>query len=395
MTFNPSPRREDWYKFGGGKFRLEPTHLLDTNGDARNRGFVLKFEAEGYAPVLSRVIRADEGEVQLDVSLVPAQTVQVTVLNPNGRAAMDAEIGLVRPGIGIQITRERHLSIMLGTGLVRPDAQGVFALEPDASIKQVIAINSRGFAAAVPAALSREPVLQLQPFGRVEGQWLVENQPAAGREVTLGMASPDGGGYVLDCSTTTDNEGRFAIPQVPAGKYQLMWNARGENGVSTTKSVAEVEVRPGETSPVTFGGYVVSVRLRWPADLVPGKSTRVGVVIHTPGPEPPAAIFQDPQALAQWVQSPETRALANSVRQYEFVERADGVWTAEGVQAGVSYLVEARAGDGAATNGAPPIAYGRMSVTVPAEPVAGSIDAGELVLQRIKSAPVRVRVDAQ
>ena len=180
---------------------------------------MLKFEAEGYAPALSRVIRADEGEVRLDVALVPAPTVQVTVLNPNGRPATDAEVGLVRPGLSLQITRERHLSIMLGTGLLRPDAQGVFALEPDDSIKQVIAINSWGFAAATPADLSRSPVLQLQPFGRVEGQWLVANQPAAGREVALGMTWSDGGGYVLDCQTTTDSEGRFAMPQVPAGKY--------------------------------------------------------------------------------------------------------------------------------------------------------------------------------
>ena len=264
--FSPSASSEDWFKFGGGKFRLEPGSFLRRYPDAGRLGFLLKFEAEGYAPVLSRVIQADEREVRLDVSLVPAPTIQVTVLNPNGRPATDAEVGLVRPGWSIQITRERHLSLMQGIGLLRPDAQGVFALEPDDSIKRVIAINPWGFAAATPAALAREPVLQLQPFGRVEGQWLVANQPAAGREVTLGVTAIDGGGYSLDCSTTTDSAGRFAIPQVPAGKYQLMWNARREEGGYTSKTVAEVEVRPGETSTVTFGGYVVTVRLRWPAD---------------------------------------------------------------------------------------------------------------------------------
>jgi RNA polymerase sigma factor (sigma-70 family) len=160
-VFSASPRNEDWFKFGGGKYRVDPAHLLATNGDAKRSGFVLRFEAEGYAPLLSRVIQADEGPVQLDVALVPAQTVQVTVLNPNDQPATDAEIGLVRSGMGIQITRERHLTVMDGTGLLRPDAQGMFALEPDNSIKQVIAINSWGFAAVSPAALAREPVLRI------------------------------------------------------------------------------------------------------------------------------------------------------------------------------------------------------------------------------------------
>jgi hypothetical protein len=393
-AFAPSPSSEDWLKLGGGKFRLAPGHFLDRNGDAKTGGFVLKFEADGYAPVLSRVIRADEGEVQLEVALVPAETVRVTVLNLNGRPALDAEIGLVRPGLGIQVTRERHLSVMRATGLLQADGQGAFSLPPDGSIGQVIAINPHGFAAATPAALAREPILRLQPFGGVEGRWLVGDHPAAGRELVLGMAGTDGGGYTLDCSTTTDSEGRFIIPQVPAGKYQLMWNAalgpgwKGLEGKSLTlsKPVADVEVRPGETSPVTFGGYVVTVRLRWPADYAPSKSTRVGVSMHRPVPEPPAAIIQDPQALAQWTMSSGVQAKLQAVLRADFVEGAGGSWTAEGVQAGASYLLEVMGQAEAATNGSLPVVYGRMPVTIPAEPSNGQFDAGELVLQGVNSA---------
>src|ERR1019366_3387529 len=79
------------------------------------------------------------------------------------------------------------------------------------------------------------------------------------------------------------------------------------------------------------------------------------------------------------------------VRGYELVEGADGVWTADGVQAGTTYALESRAMDVAATNGLSPfIAYGQTSVTMPAEPSTGQIDAGELVLQRAKPSAVRV-----
>ncbi len=382
-TFAPSRSSEDWFKFGGGKFRLELGHFLGMY--AKRFGVMLKFEADGYAPSLSRVIGPDEGEVQLNVALVPARAIQVTVLNPNGRRAAGAEVGLVRPGLTLQITRERHLSVMLGSGVLAADPEGAFALPPDDSIKEVIAINSQGFAAASPAELAREPILQLQPFGRVEGRWLVGNQPAAGREVTLAMARPYAGGYVLDCSATTDSGGRFAIPQVPAGEYSVH-SVPQAGGSHISRQLADVEVRPGETSTVTCGGYLVKVRVRWPKDLSPSNGTQVEVVMETPGPAVPESIRNTPEAVAQWLQSPEVQSKMQSVRRYEFSEAAGGCWTAEGVQAGASYILRALVGqDRAATNGAvPPIAGGQIPVNIPAEPTTGEIDAGEVVLRAVK-----------
>jgi hypothetical protein len=206
-----------------------------------------------------------------------------------------------------------------------------------------------------------------------------------GTTASLGL---DGNAF----SATTDVQGHFVFPQVPPGKFRLTWPVPEGNGVTTMKPVAETTVRPGETATVMIGeGYIVSLRLRWPDDLALAKSTRTGVFMHTPGPEPPALIMHDPQALAQWAQSPEIQARMHDVRGYELVEGADGVWTADGVQAGTTYALESRAMDVAATNGLSPfIAYGQTSVTIPAEPSTGQIDAGELVLQRAKPSAVRV-----
>ena len=385
VVFEPSPSSEDWLKFGGGKFRLDQGHFLTHYGDLKTRGFMLKFEADGYAPSMSRVIQVDEGEVRLDVALAPAETIKVTVLGSNGRPAQDAEIALGQSGQEIKVTRDRHLSLgtMRPAGLLRTDSTGAFALPPDDSIKQVVAINSDGYAATSPVVLSRERTLQLLPFGRVEGQWLVNHQPAAGRELELAMVWQDDSRVRLDASTTTDSEGRFAIPQVPPGKYRLLWNGRQEDNSNAYRPVAEVEVRPGETSTVTFGGYVVSVRLRWPADLTPVETTRIHVGLHTPNPEPPKTIIHDSQALAQWYQLPETQAKLRDLRGYEFVEGADGNWTGEAVPAGATYTLEAMAMNETATNGLPPFSvYGRSSVTLPAQPPTGQFDAGELVLRR-------------
>jgi len=92
--------------------------------------------------------------------------------------------------------------------------------------------------------------------------------------------------------------------------------------------------------------------------------------------------------------SPEIQAQLRNVRGYEIVEGADGSWTAEAVQAGATYVLEAVAGEGAATNGSSAIiAYGQTSVTLPSEPSTGQFDAGELVLRRAKqsAAPAGAR----
>lgn len=397
-SFSPSPMSEDWFKFGNGKFQLPVTTFLQHNGDVKRRGFMIKFEADGYAPCVSRLIRCEEGNVQLDAALLPAKSVKVTVLNPNGRPAANAEVGLLEEGTSLTLSAG-HLRAESGGGLLQTDSEGAFQLAPDEAIQRVVALNPQGFATASPSALAGEPTIQLQPFGRLEGRWLERNQPASQKKLAL-LYELQGTGARLfldgkTFSAMTDDQGHFVFPQVPPGTFRLTRPVPEGNGVTTMEPVADAIVRPGETTTVAIGeGYIVSLRLRWPADLAPSKSTRTGVFLHTPGPEPPTAIMHDPQALAQWAQTPDIQAKLRDVRGYEFVEGTDGSWTADAVPSGTTYRLEARAMDETATNGLPPfIAYGQMTVTLPAEPPTGQFDAGELILQRARqsAAPAGAR----
>ncbi len=368
-------------RFGGGRFRVDlggrvrwlrwagrPKNGLDT--------IMLRFEAEGYAPALSRVIRADEGAVQLEITLVPAASVKVTVLNPDGQPAANAEVGLrtmLFPWF--EIIESYHFR--KASSELETDSRGVFSLPPDDSLTQVAAINANGVAIASVGELRRRPVLRLQPFGRLEGRWAVGNQPVSGRKVNLsasvldkaplGLVGPGGGGAGVGWSATTDAQGRFSISRLPAQKYQL-WSDEGwQSGRSV--HLAEVEVRPGETSTLVLGGYLVSLRLRGPeGGPVPRKNTQV----FMQGPQPRPG--------EQW-----TDALRKDHVSYDFVEGADGRWTAEGVRAGTYYRLVARVLAEPATNRSPVIiASEGRSLAVPAEPPWGILDAGELVLRRVK-----------
>ena len=60
-----------WPIFTGGTFR----HSMEEPvvGGTINRGYIFRFEAEGHAPLVTRVYRPDEGEVRLEVKLRKAE----------------------------------------------------------------------------------------------------------------------------------------------------------------------------------------------------------------------------------------------------------------------------------------------------------------------------------
>src|SRR3569833_414016 len=59
------------HDFANGTYRQQFTEAVIQGID--NPGYGIKITADGYAPFVSRIIGANEGNVQLDVKLHPAQ----------------------------------------------------------------------------------------------------------------------------------------------------------------------------------------------------------------------------------------------------------------------------------------------------------------------------------
>ena len=97
VTGRPEPQGPYWSTIGrfqmsfeGGSFRHAYNEAVVC--ECTNSGYLLKFEAEGYAPFTSRFIAPDERLVQLEVTLQPASTRELLVLNPNGTPAAWADV---------------------------------------------------------------------------------------------------------------------------------------------------------------------------------------------------------------------------------------------------------------------------------------------------------------
>jgi RNA polymerase sigma factor (sigma-70 family) len=248
-----------WLSFEGGKFHHG--YEESASGGTVDPAFVFKFEADGYAPFISRVVKAAEGEVRFDVTLRPALATQVTVLLPEGRPASGADVGLVSQGARLNLVPGGFSrdDVHSGGSLLLTDSQGRFSLAPHESITQVIAANAQGVAEASPGALAADPTLILQPWGRLEGTHLSGGVGVANSELlflygqgVLDTVSCDSAAFRVK----TDREGRFAFSKVPPGKHRLVRAMTEKNsGTSSPSSdnpLTEVIIRPGQTTVVTI-----------------------------------------------------------------------------------------------------------------------------------------------
>jgi RNA polymerase sigma factor (sigma-70 family) len=378
-----------WVTFSGGKFK----HVLEEPAlyGEQNPGYMLKIEAEDYAPFISRTIAADEGNVQLDISMHRATTRQISVVYSDGSAAVNTDIGLVVPGSHLQLMPggfSRQYSDA-GTTLLRTDTDGHIRLPGDPAISRVIAANPSGYAETTLAALAENPVLVLQPWGRLEGTYLSSGQPATNRDLLLQFTDHDEAVGVsfdfMSFKVTTDAEGHFVFPQSPPGKLKLIHLAHvPPNGFAHRPLPdGDVEIRSGETTTKNLGstGYIIKARARWPEGIAPGKNWHFFANASSAPPQSFLQAANDPAALAKLQVTAEFQEYTRKAVQLQANVTDDYAITIENAPPG-DYVVSVIAFLDAPGEMKESVAGYSSSITVPADPPVGTVDAGEITLNK-------------
>lgn len=384
-----SPIERFWLDFTGGSYRHSLEEMVSEGNDPR---CVLKFEAEGYLPQLSRPLRYDDGVVTLDMALEPASELEVTVVDPVGRPVAGADVGLVLPGAGLKLSGG-HLTMDLyeRTGaLKRADGKGKLRLMNDPQVTRIVVAHPAGFLETSFAALTADPVIRLQPWGRIEGELLGAGGLLAGKVVSISPWEPTHRELDFGISTTTDDQGRFTLSQVPPGKLrvsQLIITDHGNGStISQQGSSAETTVLPGEASRVTLGGgYRVTGRLRLPAGFTFPEGSHWIAQVQNPMPQLPPELRNDQAAVQQWFRTPEIQALMKQAKRRPVTIRLDGTFTAEAVEAG-DYRLQAML---RTPSEMVMLSFDEESArfSVPAEPAFGEINLGEIPAEIPSPAP--------
>ena len=352
---------------------------------------MVRIEADGYQPFISRTIGYDEGVVTLDVSLQRTETLEVTVVDVAGRPAPGALVGLVTPGAvmhlgpdGLAQPDNGGLNVIL-----HADEDGRVKLQKDTTVERIVAAGSRGtlgFSEISWAQLQSDAVLTLLPWGRIQGRVLGTPGKLAGQVVVLGDRNEEQVSFALDFTTQTDPEGRFEFAKVPAGSIRVEQRIVEQSGTMSvgyeSRSVV-LTVKPDETKEVTLGGSTrVTGHLTPPAGLKlqPDYVWTVCLLGAGPSTEPSGSFSGRPATLG-----PGRRA-----RILPAVVEGTGAFVIDAVESG-TYQLQAKLVRrpilGQFIGDVPGLLEPTTSISVTVPQDSGSIDLGDVPLKATGAVP--------
>ena len=219
---------------------------------------LLRVEAEGYKPAISRHFKSEEGSVTVDFELTRGIGPGGVIKLPDGSAAVNADV--------IMCTKSQHAYIQNGrvtqredSVVVRTDSEGRFSFLPQTEKYILVILHDKGYAEAPGEQLEKSSTITLQQWGKLVGTLRIGNKPGVNENIAISYFSdlpydPNEPRGFYDCRTTTDNNGRFALERLTAGNAQAAREIRTSDQMTSFSHAVPVEIRAGQTSTVSIGG---------------------------------------------------------------------------------------------------------------------------------------------
>lgn len=347
-----------------------------------NPAYVLRIEAEDYAPTITRSYQPNEGDVAIDVAMRRSPAVRVAVRLPDGSPAGGAEVARLTADSryklgpnGFERTPE--------TPVLVTDGEGVFRLVADDEVSQILVAHRGGYAETTPESLRTDPILRLLPWGTIEGTVWSRGQPVVGRTFTIDCEGRDSG-LILEAGAfeaTTDAAGCFRLHGLPPRNLRLWQYFDGQDkGITggsgrTMHPVHQFEMPAGGGLTVDLGREDRPVRLRPVWNAEPAQAFRF-VTLLTPRPMPSFSVATNPAARREWMNRPDVRAASRTGRSYPLRRGEDGSWSAEGVPPG-EYLLHVGAGS-APAGPAMRLPTAQATVLIPSGNPEEEVDLGDV-----------------
>jgi RNA polymerase sigma factor (sigma-70 family) len=367
----------------------------------KNPGYVVKIEATGYGPYLSRPIAPDEGDVMISVILRRAKATTLTLRKPDGSLAADTEIAVVRKESRVQLVPGGFDENQSSEPAHRTDEAGKLAVSVDDNVILLVAAGAAGYGEFSPEMVLAGQPLDLQRWGRIEGALMSKGKPLSEGTVTLQRAGVSPLGQApLQASywafmAKTDEAGRFFIPIAPPGKWSILpvtvTKTSATSSSSSPGNPESITIPAGQTIEVTVGANgtrVVARPLSMDGTRIASSDTVALLgIARTAGSVPPKELIGKPDQLMQWYREANQQSL--EVKQSNFQEK-NGVFAAEDVQPG-DYVLQImvfsahRNPDGTLAIDLPGKAYAiaQSNFTVPDPAPPEGIDLGEIRLEAV------------
>ncbi|APZ94454.1 M56 family metallopeptidase [Fuerstiella marisgermanici] len=283
--------------------RTSPAHLV-------------RIEAEGYKVASSREIKSNEGKVEVDFALEPAEKITVQLQDSDGAPAIAAEVVIGVASNQISIKNGDIGESQTYAHRLKSDADGRFTIASRDEPFQIVVMHESGFAHLESTETPVPEILTLTPWARAVGTYRIGNKPAANIRLNLSgnglWANWPGPNIFSQNSAKTDANGHFEFPRVFPGRSRIgrqidfMMNDGATVVASAVRPSAEFVA--GETTTINLGGTgrPVTGRLVPPADFKEQVLWNFAIInaeadLQPPKPDDaPADVADDPVRRAGW-----------------------------------------------------------------------------------------------
>jgi hypothetical protein len=138
--------------------------------------------------------------------------------------------------------------------LAETTKDGSFHIHTDAEPGVIVAANDKGYAETTAAEFAKNSSkVRLKPWGRVEGQFVVNGKPLPGCLIDAGAGRRDvEGSLIYNDSATSDAAGKFTIERVPPVRLYIKPSIIREDGASYSPFwySGDTTIAPGKTTRI-------------------------------------------------------------------------------------------------------------------------------------------------
>lgn len=246
---------EEYRRFTNGVMEViftEPALI----GGPRPSKYIVRVQARGYEPVVSKEISEEEQEKVWNVALKPAVPLRGVVLNSLGGRISDARIVVVSsPGnLGIEDGKLKPSGPLTE---IPSKADGTFDLGTQIAETPVVIIHELdGFLKTTFGEMRRNTNVVLNAWGIVVGTLQSGTKPVTNSDISLDFnEDPDKVGWRITYKTKTDARGNFRFERVPAGIVRLArWVSLGNGSQQLMRFGPVIQVKPAEmTANIVLG----------------------------------------------------------------------------------------------------------------------------------------------
>ncbi|KAF0175886.1 MAG: sigma-70 family RNA polymerase sigma factor [Limisphaerales bacterium] len=225
--------------------------------------FLTEVRAEGYLPARTTNTWGQDASETLNFTLRKAAPVRGVVRSPTGEPVARVTVVLATERTLLPLEGGGRLALSTfkpqnGAFTTTAD-DGTFSLNPQLNPQWLVAVHPSGIAELRMGAARADYALELQPWGRIEGELRLGTNSTEGLAVKLHspqwVINPDHAVSPFG-RAKAQSEGRFAFEFVPPGEHSVSFepDIPVSIGLSPESHTVRVTVRPGATAQVRLGG---------------------------------------------------------------------------------------------------------------------------------------------